>query len=51
MCESCVAPILILIISMFYRKDEQVSTLRQFTALALSDLKRTDRERVSLGFT
>lgn len=25
MCESCVAPILILIISMFYKKDEQVS--------------------------
>lgn len=24
MCESCVAPILILIISMFYKKDEQV---------------------------
>ncbi|KAF5332071.1 hypothetical protein D9758_016261 [Tetrapyrgos nigripes] len=26
MCESCVAPILILIISMFYKKDEQVCT-------------------------
>ncbi len=25
MCESCVAPILILIITMFYKKDEQVS--------------------------
>lgn len=25
MCESCVAPILISIITMFYRKDEQVS--------------------------
>ena len=25
MCESCVAPILILIISMFYKKSEQVS--------------------------
>lgn len=24
MCESCVAPILILIISMFYKKNEQV---------------------------
>lgn len=24
MCESCVAPILILIITMFYKKDEQV---------------------------
>ena len=26
MCESCVAPILIILISMFYKKDEQVST-------------------------
>ena len=26
MCESCVAPILIVIISMFYKKDEQVKT-------------------------
>ena len=26
MCECCVAPILILLISMFYKKDEQVST-------------------------
>lgn len=26
MCESCVAPLLILLISMFYKKDEQVST-------------------------
>ena len=26
MCESCVAPTLILIISMFYKKDEQVET-------------------------
>ena len=25
MCESCVAPILILLISMFYKKSEQVS--------------------------
>lgn len=27
MCESCVAPILILIISMFYKKDEQVGAV------------------------
>lgn len=27
MCECCVAPILILITSMFYKKDEQVSTI------------------------
>lgn len=26
MCECCVAPILILIISMFYKKDEQVNS-------------------------
>ncbi|TFK83643.1 MFS general substrate transporter [Polyporus arcularius HHB13444] len=30
MCESCVAPILILIISMFYRKDEQATRISWF---------------------
>ncbi|KAI0698935.1 MFS general substrate transporter [Cytidiella melzeri] len=30
MCESCVAPILILIISMFYKKDEQASRISWF---------------------
>ncbi|KII94788.1 hypothetical protein PLICRDRAFT_47802 [Plicaturopsis crispa FD-325 SS-3] len=30
MCESCVAPILILIISMFYKKDEQASRIAWF---------------------
>ncbi|KAH7887847.1 MFS general substrate transporter, partial [Phlebopus sp. FC_14] len=30
MCESCVAPILILVISMFYRKDEQATRIAYF---------------------
>ncbi|KAF9247192.1 MFS general substrate transporter [Melanogaster broomeanus] len=30
MCESCVAPILILIISMFYKKDEQATRIASF---------------------
>ncbi|KAH7920804.1 MFS general substrate transporter [Leucogyrophana mollusca] len=30
MCESCVAPILILIVSMFYKKDEQASRIAYF---------------------
>ena len=30
MCECCVAPILILIISMFYKKDEQASRISWF---------------------
>jgi MFS transporter, ACS family, allantoate permease len=30
MCESCVAPTLILIISMFYKKDEQASRISWF---------------------
>ncbi|KIJ70204.1 hypothetical protein HYDPIDRAFT_79103 [Hydnomerulius pinastri MD-312] len=30
MCESCVAPILILVISMFYKKDEQASRIAYF---------------------
>lgn len=36
MCESCVAPILILIISMFYRKDEQVRPYIAHFALLLT---------------
>jgi ACS family allantoate permease-like MFS transporter len=30
MCESCVAPLLILLISMFYRKDEQATRISWF---------------------
>ncbi len=30
MCEACVAPILILIISMFYKKDEQARRISWF---------------------
>ena len=41
MLESCVAPILILIISMFYKKNEQVGTMR----LDQSDRERSDDPR------
>lgn len=34
MCESCVAPILILIISMFYKKDEQVGAVISYALYA-----------------
>ena len=44
MFESCVAPILILIISMFYKKDEQVCLIG-FTQCA----ERTNRTIVSVG--
>ena len=39
MCECCVAPILILIISMFYKKDEQVSLVVGVNELVLTFLQ------------
>jgi len=47
MLESCVAPILILIISMFYKKGEQVRTLCR---VATGAHTRRFRHNVSLGF-
>ncbi|KAK0468298.1 MFS general substrate transporter [Desarmillaria tabescens] len=36
MCESCVAPILILVISMFYKKDEQATRISWFYFMGVS---------------
>lgn len=47
MCESCVAPILILIITMFYKKDEQVSPFQR----VLNPVLTARREREFRGFT
>lgn len=47
MCESCVAPILILIITMFYKKDEQVSIFQR----VLNSVLTAYRERESHGST
>ncbi|KAI0366410.1 MFS general substrate transporter [Pilatotrama ljubarskyi] len=38
MCESCVAPILILIISMFYKKDEQGTRVSWFYVMGLTQI-------------
>lgn len=47
MCESCVAPILILIITMFYKKDEQVSPFQH----VFNSVLTAHREREFHGFT
>lgn len=48
MCECCVAPILILITSMFYKKNEQV---RCPTFLAITHVLKRRRASVSHGST
>ena len=45
MCECCVAPILILIISMFYKKDEQASRISWFYVMV-----RLYRHRFMQGY-
>jgi MFS transporter, ACS family, allantoate permease len=37
MCESCVAPLLILLISMFYRKNEQASRISWFYVMVAAN--------------
>lgn len=54
MCESCVAPILILIISMFYKKNEQARRISWFYVMvsaAESLTEPTEPRNIQNGIT